>query len=136
MKSSRKPNTIAFPFVLDSLIDFRPVVRPMFGCHAVYIGEKIVLATRQKGDDDDGVWVATSQEHHVSLRKEFPSMRSIFVLGSGKETGWQIIPLSSATFEEEVFGIIDQIKRSDLRIGKLPKKRSPTTRNVRPTRKR
>jgi hypothetical protein len=136
MKSTRKQNTMAFPFVLDALIDLQPVVRPMFGCHAVYVADKIVLATRQKGDEDDGVWVATSAEHHLSLRKKFPAMRSIFVLGGGKETGWQIIPLSSTTFEEEVFEIIDLIKRGDARIGKSPKKKPATRRNAGPTRKR
>ena len=35
----------------------------------------------------------------ASLRADFPSMRSITVLGSGV-TGWQILPASAPDFEE------------------------------------
>jgi len=63
----------------------------MFGCLAVYIGEKIVLILREKSTypSDNGVWLATTEEHHSSLRSEFPHMRSIGLLGK-KITGWQV----------------------------------------------
>src|SRR5574337_1222829 len=42
----------------------------------------------------NGVWIATSKEHHESLRKDFPMMRSVYILSDGKsETDWQMIPL-------------------------------------------
>jgi hypothetical protein len=55
----------------------------MFGCLAIYVKDKIVLILRDKpkGTADNGVWLATTQEHHQSLRREFPKMRSIQVLG-------------------------------------------------------
>ena len=46
----------------------------MFGCLAVYVAEKIVLILRDKRTEtaDNGVWLATTEEHHQSLRREFP----------------------------------------------------------------
>ena len=67
----------------------------MFGCLAVYVGDKIVMALRDKSSEisDNGVWLATTQAHHESLRREFPSMRSIKLLGKDV-TGWQCFPLT------------------------------------------
>jgi len=72
-----------YPFVLDALYPLSPETRPMFGCLAVYIGPKIVLILRDKrdGSADDGVWLATTQDHNESLRLDFPNIRSIQVLG-------------------------------------------------------
>jgi hypothetical protein len=44
----------------------------MFGCLAVYVQDKIVLILRDKreGTADNGVWLATTEEHHQSLRRE------------------------------------------------------------------
>ena len=48
---------------------------------------------------DNGVWLATTVEHHASLVREFPNMRSIKVLGK-PVTGWQVLPADAADFEE------------------------------------
>jgi hypothetical protein len=55
----------------------------MFGCLAIYVKDKIVLILRDEPETnaDNGVWLATTQEDHQSLRREFPNMRSIQVLG-------------------------------------------------------
>ncbi|HEV3192005.1 MAG TPA: hypothetical protein VGY54_15950 [Polyangiaceae bacterium] len=90
--ATRKTKTVPFDFVLEELAALDPWTRPMFGCTAVYIEEKIVFVLRDKKDDDDnGVWIATTKEHHESLRHDLPKMRSITVLGVG-ETGWQVLP--------------------------------------------
>ena len=96
----------------------------MFGCYAVYVQNKIVLILRKKetGEYDNGVWIATTQEHHESLRKDFPSMRSITVFGGG-ETGWQNLPSSANDFEEAVLEACRLILKGDLRIGKETKPR-------------
>lgn len=51
----RKP--VPHEFVLDALAEFQPRTNPMFGCLAVYVGEKIVLVLRDKRDGraDNGV---------------------------------------------------------------------------------
>jgi hypothetical protein len=108
--------------VLAELDELGPVTRPMFGCHAVYIDDKIVFILRDKGDprDDDGVWVATTREHHVALRRDLPSLRSITVLAGGGVTGWQILPAEADDFEESVLHACELVKRRDVRIGKVP----------------
>src|SRR4030095_2473064 len=69
-------------FVLDALAPLSPETRPLFSCLAVYVGDKIIFALRDKQNDtadDNGVWVATTVDHHKSLQQDFPSMRSIRV---------------------------------------------------------
>ena len=41
---------IPFEFVLDHLLPLEPVVKPMFGSHAVYTGGQIVIILRNKKD--------------------------------------------------------------------------------------
>jgi hypothetical protein len=120
----KKIKTIPFDFVLEQLYSVAPVVKPMFGCHAVYVKEKIVLMLRNKEDfpDDNGVWIATTTEHHESLRRNFPSMRSIGMF-EGKITGWQNLPYEAGDFEESVIEACDLILKKDIRIGKVPKPR-------------
>jgi hypothetical protein len=100
--ATRRKKPVPFDFVLGELADLEPWTRPMFGCTAVYVEERIVSVLRDgKKDDDNGVWVATTKEHHGSLRRELPSMRSITVFGVG-ETGWQVLPVDAEDFEESV----------------------------------
>src|ERR1700746_2205870 len=77
----RKP--IPHAFGLDAISTLSPYTRPMFGCLAIYVKDKIVLILRDKPKStaDNGVWLATTQEHHQSLQREFPNMRSIQLLG-------------------------------------------------------
>ncbi len=119
----KKQVSIPFRFVLDELDSLNPRTNPMFGCFGVYVGEKIVLALRSKDShpDDNGVWVATKPEHHEGLKKILPSMRSIYVLGGGSETNWQIIPEQADDFEESVMKICSLIRKGDPRIGNIPK---------------
>src|SRR5882724_2133037 len=72
-----------YEFVREALAALSPTTRTMFGCLAVYVGEKIVLILRERreGTADNGVWLATTEAHHESLRREFPYMRSIQVFG-------------------------------------------------------
>jgi hypothetical protein len=108
-------------FVLDAIATRSPGTRPMFGCLAVYIEDKIVLILRDKHNQttDNGVWLATTKEHHESLRREFPNMRSIGVLGS-EVTGWQVLPSEASDFEEAALRACELIVSGDPRIGKVP----------------
>lgn len=114
------PKKIPFSFVLDELDELAPTTRLMFGTTAVYVGPRIVLALRDRGTVDDGVWVATTAEHHASLRRELPSLRSIAVFGPG-ESGWQVIPVAGETFEDEVLRVCAMVRKADPRVGKTPK---------------
>jgi hypothetical protein len=122
--AARKKKSIPFEFVLDELADLDPWTRPMFGCTAVYVEEKIVFILRHKKDADDGVWLATTKEHHESLRRELPNMRSITVFGTGV-TGWQVLPSDADDFEESVLRATALVRAGDLRVGKVPKGKAP-----------
>lgn len=116
----RTRKAVPHEFVLDALTGLSPVTRSMFGCLAVYVGDKIVLALRDKDDGtgDNGVWLATTEDYHGSLRREFPNMRSIQMPGK-KVTGWQVLPADAPDFEEAALHACDLIARRDPRIGKL-----------------
>ena len=112
-------------FVLDALAAVSPRTNPMFGCLAVYVGNKIVLILRDKPtpDADNGVWLCTTEEHHESLRREFPHMRSIRVFGK-TVTGWQVLPVDAPDFEEAALRACALVRQGDPRIGKVPKRRT------------
>jgi hypothetical protein len=120
-------------FVLEALIALSPTTRPMFGCLAVYVKEKIVLILRDRpaGTADNGVWLATTEAHHESLRREFPNMRSIQVLGA-KVTGWQVLPVDAPDFEESALHACELIAARDPRVGKVPKAKKSPRRTAQP----
>jgi hypothetical protein len=134
MKASRartemkKPRSrVPHAFVLDALEPIGPVTKPMFGCLAVYVKEKIVLILRDHRDHpaDNGVWLATTAEHHDSLRREFPDMRSIQLFRT-PVTSWQVLPSDAGNFEESALHACELVLARDSRIGKVPGRRTIT----------
>src|SRR5271167_4205401 len=74
-------------FVLEALAPLDPEVRRMFSGFAVYLGDRIVCMLRdhKKSPRDNGVWVVLSESADPldpDLRREFPSIRSIGILGN------------------------------------------------------
>jgi hypothetical protein len=124
---------IPFDFVFDYLLPIEVRVKPMFGLFAIYAGEKIVLMLRQKTKHQEmnGVWIATTKEHHKSLKKDFPSLQSIplFSKDSIDETQWQLLPVDSEDFENAVIKVCEFIKHNDQRIGRIPKPRNAKTKS-------
>jgi hypothetical protein len=140
-RTQRKANLVTDPlgvrprrqvpheFVLEALSSASPYTRPMFGCVAIYLDDKITLILRDKPSHaaDNGVWLATSAEHHASLRREFPHLRSIRLLGKSV-TGWQVLPADAPDFEESALRACELVLARDPRIGKVPgqgKRRNP-----------
>jgi hypothetical protein len=119
----RKP--LPHEFVLDAISPLSPETRSMFGCLAVYVGDKIVLILRDKHDatPDNGVWLATTEEHHESLRSEFPNMRSVHIFKK-EVTAWQVLPADAVDFEEAALRACELVLARDPRIGKIPKRRA------------
>ncbi len=113
---------VPLAFVLEALAEVEPRTNPMFGCLAVYVGERIVLILRDrpKFPKDNGVWMATTPEHHESLRAEFPNMRSVGLLGK-KITGWQVLGVDTPDFEQAALRACELVVKGDARIGKVPK---------------
>ncbi len=110
--------------MLDALAGLPTETRTMFGCLAVYLGDKIVLILRDRRNPpaDNGVWIATTEEHHESLAREFPTMRSIQLFGEGT-TGWQVLPADAPDFEQAALHACELIVARDHRIDKVPKSR-------------
>ena len=116
----RKRKAVPHEFVLDAIAALSPWTRPMFGCLAVYVEDKIVVILRDRpGKTDNGVWLATTEQHHEALSREFPNMRSIQVLGKNV-TGWQVLPVDAPDFEEAALRACELIVAGDPRIGKVP----------------
>jgi hypothetical protein len=122
--AAERDKAAPYEFVLERIATLSPVTRPMFGCIAVYIEDKIMLILRDKPKSpaDNGVWLATMAEHHESLRREFPQMRSIRLFGK-KPTQWQVLPADDPDFETAAMRACKLILARDPRIGKVPKTR-------------
>jgi hypothetical protein len=124
--SAKKPaRAIPFDFVLDQLAQLEPTTRPMFGCTAVYVEQRIVFVLRKKGDADDGVWVAFEPALAQEVLALFPRLQGIEVLGNSR--GWRKLAARNASFEEDVLRACALLRDGDQRLGKLPesRKRSP-----------
>jgi len=121
LSAVKRRKAVPHEFVLEALAALSPQTRSMFGCLAVYVGGRIVLILRDRPNAtaDNGVWLATTEEHHESLRRCFPNMRSISVLGK-KVTGWQVLPVDAPDFEESALAACERIVARDPRIGKVP----------------
>jgi len=88
-----------------------------------------ILRDKRDGSADDGVWLATTQDHNESLRLDLPNMRSIHFRGK-QITGWQILPADASDFESVALRACELILNRDPRIGKIPKpKRRKTIRS-------
>ena len=120
----KRRKAVPYEFVLEALADLPTETRTMFGCLAVYLGDEIVLILREGREPpaDNGVWLATTEEHHQSLAREFPNMRSIQLFGN-KITGWQVLPADAPDFEQAALRACELIVARDPRIGKVPKSR-------------
>jgi hypothetical protein len=114
-------------FFLEALTALNPEVRRMFGGFAVYVGDRIVCMLREaeKSPRDNGIWLVLAEEIDPSdrmLRKEFPSLRNIDLLG-GTITHWLLIPSDGEHFESEALHAADLLLAHDFRIGRIPESR-------------
>jgi len=90
-------------------------------CHLCW--ERMILILRDRKDftNDNGVWVASPLEHHPSLKKEFPCMRSVRCLANWNRLAKH--PAAETDFEELVLRVCSLIQKGDPRIGKIPKQK-------------
>src|SRR5277367_360631 len=116
-----------YPFVLEALAPLNPEVRRMFSGFAIYLGDRIVCMLRdhEKSPGDNGVWLVLSETTDPAdpdLRREFPSIRSIGLLGD-KIRHWLLIPSDSPGFEMEALHACDLLLHRDPRLGRIPQSR-------------
>jgi len=114
-------------FVLEALASLNPEVRRMFSGFAVYLGDRIVCMLREhdKSPQENGVWLVLSDAADPAdpkLRREFPSIRPIELLGN-KIRHWLLIPSDSPTFEAEALHACDFLLQRDPRLGRIPESR-------------
>jgi len=116
-------NTIPFDFVLDHLPQ-NIIVKPMFGMHYVYLGKKIMLILRSRTNEPElnGVWLATSRQHHDSLKAEIPELGAAFMAGDDRAGNWLFVHPDAEDFEESVIKMSELIARGDPRVGKITQK--------------
>jgi hypothetical protein len=99
----------------------------MFSGFAVYLDNRIVCMLRDsaKQPRDNGMWLVLSDSTDPAdrgLRREFPSLRSIELLG-GKIGHWLLIPSDGEEFETEALHACELMLRHDPRIGRVPQSR-------------
>lgn len=113
---------IAFNFVVEELDPLSPLIKPMFGCHSIYIGEKIVLFLRDMNKEplENGVWLATTPKGYESLLEEFVSMMPFNKPKPGKSP-WFLLSPKAPDFEESALKACEMILQGDSRIGRVTK---------------
>lgn len=118
-------------FVVEALAEAHPEVRRMFSGYAVYLGNRLALMLRDHADSpqDNGVWLVLAEgvnpadpSTRQGLRREFPSLRTIELLG-GAIGHWLLIPSDGAEFESEALHACELLLRRDPRLGRVPKSR-------------
>jgi hypothetical protein len=116
-------SNIPFEFILDYLNKNNVRIKPMFGCFAVYVGNKLVFLLRDRKEKTElnGVWLASSVEKIESLSLEFPiADREVKLVESKKSSGtWLLIPKDNREFEEAVIKACEMVACGDDRIGKI-----------------
>lgn len=126
-RSAKARQKVPHAFVVEALVVLEPEVRRMFSGFAVYVGDRIVCMLRDhaKSPQDNGVWLVLAEgtsPMDPGLRREFPSLRRIELLGD-KIGHWLLIPSDSAGFEKEALHACDLLLRHDPRLGRIPKSR-------------
>jgi hypothetical protein len=124
-----------YPFLLEALAPLHPEVRPMFSGFAVYIADKIVAMLRDspKIPEDNGLWLVlsdTADPNDPALREEFPSLRTIGILG-GKIGHWLLVPADGPDFEAESLRVCELLLARDPRLGRIPKSRQASSATLR-----
>jgi len=119
--AKRKPIS-TFQFILDELFGLDVRTRPMFGCTAVYVGEKIVLVfcDRDKMKNDIGIWVCIPNTFCQEMKRSFPALRGVSFFAN-ENSAWQCLPQAHPDFEELALELSKMIRSKDPRIGRIPK---------------
>lgn len=115
--------SIPYDFVFDYL-PLGIIVKPMFGMHYIYLGKKIMIILRKRDNEPElnGIWVATSKEHHQTLQTNIPELGAFFIDNDERHGNWLFIADDSENLEEATIKVCELIVHGDLRIGRLTEK--------------
>ena len=111
----------------DFVFDYLPAnitVKKMFGMHYIYLGKRIMLILRSSNKQPqwNGMWVATSTDHHQSLKNNIPELGAFFLDGNERHGNWLFLKDNTEDFEGAAIKICELIAHGDARIGKLTEK--------------
>jgi hypothetical protein len=125
--AAKRKAKVPHSFVVEALAPADPEVRRMFSGFAVYVGNRIVFMLRDavKSPRDNGVWLVLAEGADPAdpgLRREFPSLRSIELLGN-KIRHWLLIPSDGSDFEGEALRACELVLGRDPRVGRIPQSR-------------
>ncbi|MGZ3749966.1 MAG: hypothetical protein ACXVB0_24295 [Mucilaginibacter sp.] len=115
------------PVPYEFVFDYLPsgiITKKMFGMHYIYLSKRIMLILRkqEKESDLNGIWVATSKEHHENLKKSIPELGSFFINQDERHGNWLFLSGDAEDFEEAAIKVCELISHGDPRIGRLTEK--------------
>ena len=118
---------MAKPSPFEFVLDYLPAginVKPMFGMHYIYLGKRILMILRksQKEPEWNGVWIATSREHHESLKAIIPELGAFFLDENDRHSNWLLLKDDAGDFEGAAIKLCELITHGDPRIGKVTEK--------------
>jgi len=114
--------SVPFDFVFDYL-PTGITVKKMFGMHYIYLCKRIMLILRKSNNQPEwnGIWVATSKEHHESLKNNIPEFGPFVLNGDERHGHWLLIQGDAEDFEGAAIKVCEMISHGDARIGKETK---------------
>jgi hypothetical protein len=121
MPSSRKKIKNPHPllWVVESLMEESSYLeKSMFGCQAVYLHGRLVLALSSGEEPWNGLLIPTEHQFHDAIMKDFRDVVQHSVLKK-----WLYLPEASEDFETVAQDIVEAIRMNDLRFGVEPKER-------------
>src|SRR5271170_953953 len=115
--------TFAHEWIFEPFVDHPTFfTKRMFGGLAAYLFKRqmllLVEPTKSGRWNWHGILVCTANEHHASMRAEFPALRPHEVLGK-----WLFIDSTHDDFESTMEAVAKRVAGNDPRFGVLP--RSP-----------
>lgn len=123
IEKMRYSDKIPYVFVLEYLTEIAIVIKPMFGCYAIYVDAKfcLFLLSRNKPllpngrSEQNGIYAVTTVQHIDTLKKDFP-LAEFDLLKSDKV--WMFLAEGSSDFEKYAIKACELISAFDSRIGR------------------
>jgi hypothetical protein len=111
----------------DFVFDYLPTgitVKRMFGMHYIYWGKRILMILRksQKEPEWNGVWIATSRDHHETLKAIVPELDAFYLDEYDRHSNWLLLKDDADDFEGPAIKVCELIAHGDPRIGKVTEK--------------
>ncbi len=112
-----------FAFIVEPL-ESRPdlLLKPMFSCLGLYLGERLVLVLAYKDEPWNGVLVPTERHFHHELKAKFENIEPHSVLGK-----WLYVSQSHPNFEATAEELVALVLNNDPRIGVVGSPRKKQT---------